>query len=179
MADLNGTVPEVINRGLSATDLVERGPKGIDGRGIDSIIVNADYTFTYVYTDGTTWTSPILKGDKGDPYDDTELRHDIDDMFTNYYTKQQVDTKVSEIPKFAIKVVNQLPTHDISETTVYLLRDLNEPQNMYTEYIYVNNEWDELGTQTVDLSDYDTSEEVDRKIEDAINAIVDGDEVDF
>ena len=156
MADLNGTVPETINRGLSATDLVERGPKGIDGRGIDSIIVNADYTFTYVYTDGTTWTSPILKGDKGDPYDDTQLRQDIDNMFTNYYTKQQVDTKVSEIPKFAIKVVNQLPTHDISETTVYLLRDLNEPQNMYTEYIYVNNEWDELGAQTVDLSDYDT-----------------------
>lgn len=178
MADLNGEVP-AINRGLTATDLIRRGPKGIDGRGIDSITANADYTFTYVYTDGTIWTSPVLKGDKGDPYDDTQLRHDIDEEFTNYYTKQEVDNKVSEIPKFAIKVVNQLPTQDISTTTVYLLKNLDEPQNMYTEYIYVDDEWDELGAQTVDLSDYDTSEEVDQKIENAINSIIDGDEVNF
>jgi len=178
MADLNGKVPVII-KGLMATDLRERGPKGIDGKGIDHIIVNSDYTFTYVYTDGTIWVSPVLKGDKGDPYDDTQLRRDITQMFTNYYTKQEVDTKVSEIPKYATKVVNILPTEDISETTVYLLRNLDEPQNMYTEYIYVDGEWDELGAQTVDLSDYDTSEQVDKKIEDALNSIIDGDEVSF
>lgn len=179
MADLNGNIPVTINRGLTATDLVERGPKGIDGRGIQEIMVNQDYTFTYVYTDGSIWVSPVLKGDQGDPYDDTQLRHDINQMFTNYYTKDQVDEKVSEIPKFAIRVVDSLPTTQISTTTIYLLRHIDEAQNLYTEYIYVDGAWEELGAQTVDLSDYYTSEQVDEKINEAINSIIDGDEVSF
>ena len=179
MADLNGNIPTIIDRGLSATNLVERGPKGIDGRGIQQIFANPDYTFTYVYTDGSIWVSPVLKGDKGDTYDDTQLRQDINEEFGNYYTKQQVDDKVSEIPKFAIKVVDSLPITGISTTTIYLLRNVDEAQNLYTEYIYVDGAWEELGAQTVDLSDYDTSEQVDQKIEDAISSIVDGDEVSF
>lgn len=36
-------------------------------RGIDRIVVNADGTLTVYYSDGTTYTSPSLKGDPGDP----------------------------------------------------------------------------------------------------------------
>ena len=86
----------------------------------------------------------------------------------NYYTKSQTYTKeetnalVSTIPKFAILVVNELPTEDISTTTIYLLRnDGSEEGNIFTEYIYVNDEWEVLGSQSIDLSDYYTCEEVD------------------
>lgn len=74
----------------------------------------------------------------------------------NYYTSAQVDQKVSAIPKFAIDVVKNLPTSDISSTTVYLVSSGSETQNLYTEYIYVNGKWEKLGTQTVDLSNYMT-----------------------
>ena len=69
---------------------------------------------------------------------------------TTYATKSEL----SAIPKFAIEVVNSLPTTDISSTTVYLLLTSSETQNLYTEYIYVNNAWEKLGSQTLDLSGY-------------------------
>lgn len=89
-----------------------------------------------------------------------------------YYTKTQVDGKVSDleskisaIPKFAISVVDDLPTSGISATTIYLKKtSTTETGNLYTEYIYVNNAWESLGTQTLDLSNYATKTYVDTKI---------------
>ena len=79
---------------------------------------------------------------------------------TNYYkksetyTQTEIDNKLSAIPKFAISVVQALPTQDISTTTVYLVQTGTETNNLYTEYIYVNNKWEILGTQKLDLSPY-------------------------
>lgn len=91
----------------------------------------------------------------------------------NYYNKTEIDGKIttinnniSAIPKFAIEVVENLPTTDISSTTIYLKKtSTTETGNLYTEYIYANNAWEELGTQTLDLSGYVTTE--------ALNATLD------
>lgn len=72
----------------------------------------------------------------------------------NYYTKDEVDGKVSAIPKFSISVVTELPATDISTTTMYLLKTDSETNNLYTEYIYVDSKWETLGTQKMDMSDY-------------------------
>lgn len=89
------------------------------------------------------------------------------------YTKDEVNALVSAIPKFAIEVVNELPTTGISTTTIYLLRTGDDDENIYTEYIYVNGEWESLGEQKIDLSDYYTKDEVDllipRNTSDLIN----------
>lgn len=85
---------------------------------------------------------------------------------TYYYTKTDIDGKIatinnniSAIPKFAIEVVEDLPTSNISPTTIYIKKtSTTETGNLYTEYIYVNNVWEELGTQTLDLSGYTTTE---------------------
>lgn len=85
---------------------------------------------------------------------------------TYYYTKTDIDGKIttinnniSKIPKFAIEVVENLPTSNISPTTIYIKKtSTTETGNLYTEYIYVNDEWEELGTQTLDLSGYTTTE---------------------
>ena len=79
----------------------------------------------------------------------------------NYYTKSatyskdEVNALVSAIPKFAISVVSSLPTSNISATTIYLLSG-GSGSNLYTEYIYANNKWEILGSQTVDLTGYAT-----------------------
>ena len=72
----------------------------------------------------------------------------------NYYTKSEVNSHISSIPKFAIAVVTDLPTSNISNTTIYLKKTGDDTQNLYTEYIYVNNKWEQLGTQKLDLSGY-------------------------
>lgn len=85
---------------------------------------------------------------------------------TYYYNKTEIDGKIttinnniSAIPKFAIEVVENLPASNISPTTIYIKKtSTTESGNLYTEYIYVNDVWEELGTQTLDLSGYTTTE---------------------
>lgn len=176
MADLNGKTGNKI-KGLTLANLGIAGPKGEDGVGVASITMNAEYELIITLTNGSIYTSPILKGPKGDSveYDDTELREEIDDR----YTKAEVDNMISVIPKFAIAVVNELPVSDISTTTVYLVpNNSGETSNLYDEYIYTT-QWEKLGTQTVDLSDYPTTSEMNAAIDAAINSIIDGDEVEF
>ena len=103
---------------------------------------------------------------KGDATGTTNVLAFQDDITTRTGTlRQQLQEQIAKIPKFSIAVVNTLPTENISETTVYLLIDGETDGNIYTEYIYVNNAWEKLGTQSVDvkLGDYYTKAEIDNK----------------
>ena len=96
------------------------------------------------------------------------VESDVATDLLNYYTKTEVDSTVADlenmisaIPKFKIEVVNSLPTTNISPTTVYLVPSSNpDTGNMYNEYIYVNNNWEMIGSQRVDLSNYYTIAEI-------------------
>lgn len=92
------------------------------------------------------------------------LDSDLATALSNYYTKTQVDNLLSVIPRFSIEVVAQLPTQDISTTTIYLAPS-EDPQaaNSYDEFIYVNNSWEQIGSTAIDMSDYYTKEEVNAK----------------
>ena len=69
--------------------------------------------------------------------------------------QSDLESKISAIPKFSIVVVDSLPTSNISTSTVYLVKTSStESDNLYTEYIYANNSWEQLGTQSLDLSGY-------------------------
>ena len=63
---------------------------------------------------------------------------------------------ISAIPKFHTLVVNSLPddAEFKSESTIYLVKSGNDAQNLYTEYIWINGAWEELGTQKVNLDGY-------------------------
>ena len=61
---------------------------------------------------------------------------------------------VSTIPKFAIEVVAELPTENISETTVYLVNHGHGEKDIYDEWIYVNSTWEKIGNTDVDLTAY-------------------------
>ena len=89
------------------------------------------------------------------------ITKDVNDL-VSYYDKTEVDNMISTIPKFSIKVVDELPTEDISPTTIYLLRV--EGDDHFEEWVYVDNEWDKLGDGNIDLSDYATYSYVDGKL---------------
>lgn len=69
---------------------------------------------------------------------------------SNFATKADV----SAIPKFAIEVVAELPTENISETTVYLVNHGHGDKDIYDEWIYVNSTWEKIGNTDVDLTAY-------------------------
>lgn len=86
------------------------------------------------------------------------------------YTQAEVRALVSAIPKFAISVVSALPTENISETTVYLLKAGTASGDLYTEYIFANGAWEILGSQRVDLTGYATEAWVNTKLTDCLTA---------
>ena len=87
---------------------------------------------------------------------------------TNYYkksetyTQQEVNTLIAAIATISIEVVQELPITDIQTNIIYLVpTDEPNPDNIYEEYIYVNNNWEMIGTTKVDLSNYYTKTQTD------------------
>lgn len=102
--------------------------------------------------------------------DEMILKYLASDL-SNYYTKSEVDNLIDTIPKFDIEVVQNLPVSNISPTTVYLVPSQSESSDIYKEYIYVNNNWELLGIQKSDLSNYYTKSETNALVNGMINVI--------
>ena len=66
----DGVILHVTDVDGAKSALIPKGAKGDTGNGIASVTLNADYTLTVVFTDGTSWTSGSIRGErgpKGDP----------------------------------------------------------------------------------------------------------------
>lgn len=124
-------------------------------------------------------SKPTIPTNVSDLNNDSGFITNTVNNLTNYYTQTQINNLISTIPIFSIEVVNSLPVSDISTTTVYLVPSNSEATDIYKEYIYVNNNWELLGIQKADLTNYYTKSEVDTAIQTAINNITDGDEVSY
>lgn len=141
--------------------------------GLQSALDGKQPTGNYALASNVPTSTSQLTNDSG------FITNVVSDL-VNYYTKSQtysaeeIDQRISAIPKFAIEVVNTLPTEDISSTTVYLLRT-GDTDNLYTEYIYVSGAWEVLGQQKVDLTGYATETWVEGKLADyiGVNALQD------
>ena len=98
----------------------------------------------------------LTKVNVGDVYDKTEtdnkLVNKVDSNYltSNYFDKEQIKGMLGTTSALDFKIVDSLPTDNISATTIYLVPYGNE----YEEYFYINNKWEMLGSTKVDLSDY-------------------------
>lgn len=64
----NGGINEVtvyLTNGESYTFEVNNGTRGSDGNGIESAVMNPDYTLTLTFSEGGTYTTPSLRGPTG------------------------------------------------------------------------------------------------------------------
>lgn len=96
----------------------------------------------------------------GSVYNPTQNYHPA----TKKYVDDSVSTAISGLDITDREIVQQLPTQNISTSTIYMVpKTTPGSQNTYTEYMYINNTWEKIGDTEIDLSDYATKDYVDNK----------------
>lgn len=109
----------------------------------------------------------IPRGDKGEQ----GIKGDTPQKGTDYFTEEEIQEIKSnildQVNQFSVLVVEELPTENIDDHTIYFIPKATAEQNdVYDEYIYVNNAWEIIGNTAVDLTDYYTKTEVNNLLDD-------------
>lgn len=95
---------------------------------------------------------------------DTELKGKGYALKSDTYNKTEIDGKIEAITSINMQVVAELP--ESGETnTIYLIPSTNSGDtNVKDEYIWVEDNWEIIGSTSVDLSNYYNKSEVDTKL---------------
>lgn len=93
---------------------------------------------------------------------------DLSDYYTKSetYNKTEVNDLISAIEDFHVLIVQSLPQTG-EERTIYFVP---KQGGGYTEYMYINNAWEEIGDTDIDLSGYYTKTETDALLADKADA---------
>ena len=83
------------------------------------------------------------------------------------YTNQQIALQTH----LSFSIVNDLPSSNISTSTIYLKPMGGSSPNTYEEYIYINSKWEIIGTTKTDLSDYYTKTQVDNLLNSKVDKV--------
>lgn len=133
----------------------------LDGGALVAIPIQKGLTenYTFNFLKYKTELSPNLS----DYNNDAEyITNTVADLI-NYYTKNDVDNLINAIHTLDIQIVTELPTENISHTTIYLKGTETSGINDYEEWIYtVNNSWELIGSTAVDLTGYLKTEDADK-----------------
>lgn len=153
---------------------------GIEGLNIRVENLEKDVVKSAVITDGTNQigsysvTNNVLLIAHDDTFD---INSDSVKALTHRAIAakfRNLENVISGIPKFKVSVVDELPTKEISTTTIYLVKNaLTSTNNLYTEYIYVEKDkdtwdWEKLGEQSLEISDIVTQQQLNNAISGAL-----------
>ena len=103
----------------------------------------------------------IVPTKTSDLVNDSGFITDVVDNLANYYLKSETYTReevlnlISQIKSVSIQTVEVLP--DVGETNIiYFLPKEGVENDVYDEYIWINEDWEHIGSTSVDLSNYYT-----------------------
>ncbi|MDD7352005.1 MAG: hypothetical protein PUG84_00950 [Peptoniphilaceae bacterium] len=90
-----------------------------------------------------------VKADKSKiPTKISELTND-----KNFKTETEIQELINNSTKLKKEIVTSLPSTG-KEDVIYLLKNKNDTNNYYTEYMWINGKWEIIGDTKVDLSGY-------------------------
>jgi hypothetical protein len=108
---------------------------------------------------------------KGDPGKDGAIQYKAgdgikieNDTITAEVTKDYIDDKLEDLGGmgFTPEIAESLPTENIDEKTIYMVPSENgNGDNVYEEWMYINNKWEMIGSTSVDLTNYYSKDEID------------------
>ena len=89
---------------------------------------------------------------------------------TETYTQAEVNDLISQLTSLSVEIVEELPTTDISTTTIYLV---NVPDTTnYAQWMYINNAWANLGSTSVDLTNYYTKAQANTLLDSKVDKVL-------
>lgn len=78
----------------------------------------------------------------------------------NFKTEVEIQELINNSTKLKKEVVTSLPSNG-KDDVIYLLKNKNDTNNYYTEYMWISGKWEIIGDTKVDLSDYAKKSEID------------------
>lgn len=145
------------------------GPQGPQGPAGATPVKGVDY---FTSEDIAEYLGDYaLSSDLADIYSNINtLQEDVEG---NYATKTYVEQVAQGIESGALKrsVVQTLPSSSIDGNTIYMVPNNGSSGNVYDEYLYVNNNWEKIGSTAVDLTGYATQTYVDNAVANSENSI--------
>lgn len=142
----------------------------------------SDYTHNYFYEciqteSGYTWKNTSVQAI---PVNVSDLTNDSGfitvntNSLINYYLKTEtysqaeVDEIVGKLNRLTTEIVTELPTENISTTTIYLVK-VDETNN-YTQHMYIGGQWADLGSTSIDLSGYVSTQQLTTALADYVKS---------
>ena len=98
------------------------------------------------------------------------------------YSKKEVDDLIAAVNGMSKKIVEELPTDNISDSIIYFVpNETLSENNSYTEYIYLNGAWESLGsTESVNLEGYVKEDDLETTLSDYLKkSDVEKTDIDF
>lgn len=89
---------------------------------------------------------------------------------TETYTQTEVNDLISQLASLSVDIVEELPATDISTTTIYLINVSGT--NNYNQWMYINNAWANIGSTSVDLSNYYTKGQADTLLDAKVDKVL-------
>lgn len=80
-----------------------------------------------------------------------------------FKTEIEIQTMINNSAKLKKEVVTSLPSSG-KEDIIYLLKNKNDNNNFYTEYLWIGGKWEIIGDTKVDLTDYAKKSEIKTKL---------------
>lgn len=121
-------------------------------------VVNNNITSTEVDTKISTALQNYYT--KTDTYSQTQVINLLQNFYTkeNTYNKTEVNGLISSVSTGGFQVVTELPASGEYKVIYLVSKSQTSEDNIYDEYIWVNNDWELIGTTQIDLSNYVTND---------------------
>lgn len=79
---------------------------------------------------------------------------------TKKYVDDSITSAIGDIVSFGVELVDELPTENISSSTVYMVPAAEAgEQNVREEYLYTENGWEMVGSTQINLENYYATED--------------------
>ena len=77
------------------------------------------------------------------------------DVTTKQYVDGAISTAIGNVNSFNVNIVSgDLPTTNIDTHTIYFKSNSTTGSNVYDEYMYINDNWELIGSTAIDLTPY-------------------------